>query len=57
MTNKLLLAAIAFGLWANAAVTLIRPAVAQSDALISIANDIHTLIRSGIGCQNHKICD
>jgi hypothetical protein len=31
MTNKLLLAAIALGLWANAAIWLVRPVQAQSD--------------------------
>ena len=33
MTNKLLLAAIAFGLWANAAIWFVRPVQAQSDQL------------------------
>jgi hypothetical protein len=31
MTNKVFFAVIAFGLWANAAIWLIRPVQAQSD--------------------------
>ncbi len=57
MTNKLLFAAIALGLWANAAISLIRPAEAQSGPLVSIAHDIHTLVNSGADCLNKKICD
>jgi hypothetical protein len=57
MTNKLLLAAIALGLWVNAAASLVRPAVAQSDALATIAHDIHTLVTGGAYCLNKKICD
>lgn len=57
MTNKLLLAAIALGLWANAATMLVRPAQAQSDNLAQIALDIHHLVIGGSGCLNTKICD
>jgi hypothetical protein len=57
MTNKLLFAAIALGLWANAAISLIRPAEAQSGPLVSIAHDIHTLVNGGANCLNKKICD
>jgi hypothetical protein len=62
MFNKIILAAIAAGLWANVAVTLVRPAHADSDSDIS---SIETLVRSIEGdlgriehgnCQNSKIC-
>ena len=57
MTNKLIFAAIALGLWANAAISLIRPAEAESGALASIAHDIHTLVNGGANCLNKKICE
>lgn len=58
MTTKLLLAAIAMGLWANAAATLVRPArAAQFDALETIATELHELVWGGPGCRNNKICD
>lgn len=54
-STKILLAAIAAGLWLNAATTLIRPAAAQdTSALRSIARDI-TSITTGI-CANQKLC-
>jgi hypothetical protein len=63
MTNKLLLAAIALGLWTNATITLVRPAVAQSDSLSSIASelssiahDFHSLVNGGGDCRNQKFC-
>jgi predicted secreted protein len=66
MTNKLLLAAIAAGLWANAIATTIRPAhAADTDPVLSkmevhlaaIAASMHTLLTGGKDCQNSKICD
>ncbi len=35
MTNKILLAAIALGLWANASVSYMRPARAETDSLMA----------------------
>jgi hypothetical protein len=55
--TKFMLAAIALGLWANAALTLVRPAEAQSDALVTIADDIHHLVSGDAGCRNKKICN
>ena len=50
-TTKLLLAAIALGLWANAVATVVRPARADSNTvemyISSIANGT---------CINRKIC-
>ena len=66
MANKLLLAAIAAGLWANAIATIIRPAhAAETDPVLlqiehhlsAIAKDMHTLISGGKECQNSKVCD
>ena len=58
MTNKLLLAAIALGLFANAAATLVRPVKADDRGmLLSIADDVHALAMGGSGCRNRKICD
>ena len=57
MTNKLIFAAIALGLWANAAISLIRPAEAKLGALASIAHDIRTLVNGGANCLNKKICE
>jgi archaellum component FlaG (FlaF/FlaG flagellin family) len=45
MTNKLLLAAIAFGLWANAAIWLVRPVQARSDQLATSVQQIAEEIR------------
>ena len=70
MTNKLLLAAIALGLWTNAMITLVRPAVAlvrpaveQSASLSSIArelssiaHDFHSLVNGSGDCRNQKLC-
>jgi hypothetical protein len=56
-TTKALLFAIALGLWANAAASLVRPKelYAQSDPYMSqIAHDVHG-IYSGV-CINTKVC-
>jgi hypothetical protein len=54
MIHKLLLAAIALGLWANAAASLSRPVQAQishlgpssvESSLADIASDIHALVK------------
>jgi hypothetical protein len=56
MTNKLLLASIAFGLWASAAVWLVRPVQAQSDQLAGsvqqIADELRQLVEHGEKCLN-----
>ena len=60
MTNKLLLAAIAAGLWANAIATLIRPAQASGQVesyLSAIEANTRALVTGGEGCNNTKICD
>jgi hypothetical protein len=55
MLNKLLLAAIAAALWANAAATLIHPAKADADRNLSeIVGYVHD-IAYGV-CSNPKIC-
>jgi hypothetical protein len=57
-TTKILLAAIALGLWANAGVSVLRPAVAQ---VHNVADDVHTIM-AALGdiytgrCTNKKIC-
>ena len=60
MTNKLLLAAIAFGLWANAASWLVRPVQAQSDQLAGsvqqIAEELRQLVEHGDKCLNPQLC-
>jgi hypothetical protein len=60
MTNKLLLAAIAFGLWANAAIWLVRPAQAQSDQVAGgvqqIAEELRQLVEAGDKCLNPQLC-
>ena len=64
MNNRLLLAAIALGLWVNAAALWLRPAQ-DSDPILhsmnsnlgSIDNKLATLLRGGAGCRNNKICD
>lgn len=56
-TTKILMAAIAAGLWANAAANFITPATAQTppgDALRSIAMSLNS-IATGI-CTNQKMC-
>ncbi len=55
-STKLILAAIAAGLWANAGVLVLRPspAAAQDEHLSSIAYAISS-IASGV-CSNRKIC-
>jgi hypothetical protein len=60
MTNKLLLAAIALGLWANAAAWLVRPVQAQSDQLAGgvqqIAEELRQLVEHGDKCLNPQLC-
>ena len=60
MMNKLLLAAIAFGLWANAATSLVRPVQAQSDQLAGgveqIAEELRQLVEAGEKCLNPQLC-
>jgi len=63
MMNKLLLTAIALGLWINATITMVRPAGAQSDSLSSvarelssIAHDFHSLVNGSGDCRNQKLC-
>jgi hypothetical protein len=64
MTTKLLLTAIALGLWTNAVIELVRPAGAQSDASLSslvreissIAHDFHSLVNGSGDCRNQKLC-
>jgi hypothetical protein len=60
VTNKLLLAAIAFGLWANAAIWLVRPVQAQSDQLAGgvqqIAEELRQLVEAGDKCLNPQLC-
>ena len=68
MFNKLVLLAIALGLWANALAAWTHPAKADAasslnaaDSLVSyvsvIAHDVHALANGGSGCSNRKICD
>ena len=60
MTNKLLLVAIALGLWANAAIWLVRPVQAQSDQLAGsvqqIAGELRQLVEHGEKCLNPGLC-
>jgi hypothetical protein len=60
MTNKMLLAAIAIGLWANAAIWLVRPVQAQSDQLAGsvqqIAGELRQLVEHGDKCLNPVLC-
>jgi hypothetical protein len=60
MTNKLLLGAIAFGLWANVATLLVRPVQAQSDQLAGgvqqIAEELRQLVEAGEKCLNPQLC-
>jgi len=60
MTNKLLLAAIAFGLLANAAIWFVRPVQAQSDQLAAgvqlIAEELRQLVEAGDKCLNPQLC-
>jgi len=67
-TTKIILAAIALGLWANAGVSMLRPAIAQTldqrimqnyvekieKNLYSIAEGIHIIARGD--CPNKKLC-
>ena len=64
MMQKLLLAVIALGLWADAAAHLIQPALAQhltpsnlESSVDGIARDLHALVAGTSGCTNKKICD
>ena len=63
-STKLILIFIALGLWANAAITIMRPAPAAADAeselrsidsrLSSIGDDIGRIQRGT--CSNSKLC-
>lgn len=60
MMKQFWLAAIALGLWANAAALWLKPAQAQTDGVIflnSIDRNIQALVQGGIRCTNRKICD
>ncbi|HEX3429556.1 MAG TPA: hypothetical protein VHT03_01610 [Rhizomicrobium sp.] len=56
-TTKIILAAIAIGLWANVFAPVIRPARAQDETstfISQIATDFHIV---AIGnCRNKKLC-
>jgi hypothetical protein len=56
--TKLILIAIALGLWANAASTIVRPTPARADAVDNYISDIaHSLHVIAYGqCGNSKIC-
>jgi hypothetical protein len=62
-TTKIIMAAIAFGLWANAAISLFGPARAdaQNSGLRAISSNVVSIgfdlskIASG-SCKNSKIC-
>jgi hypothetical protein len=54
------MAAIALGLWANAAALWLKPAHAQEDSILFLRNidsNIQALVRGGLGCTNRKVCD
>jgi hypothetical protein len=54
-TTKLLLAAIAVGLWLNAgAAWHITPAQAQPDPLVGLLHDVHAIYNGT--CTNGKVC-
>lgn len=55
-TTKLILAAIALGLWTNAAMSLFQPIVARADDFTArqIMYEV-SAIANGT-CVNHKIC-
>jgi hypothetical protein len=55
MVNKLLLLAIALGLWANALSGWVKPARADSESSLSSIEDYVSAIASGT-CNNSKIC-
>jgi hypothetical protein len=60
-TTKLLLAAIAVGLWANAATTVAKPSFAQSRLGNTIDYSIETIARELLSistgtCSNRKLC-
>jgi hypothetical protein len=61
MFNKILLAVIAAGLWANVAASLMRPAHADDldigdirEAVSKIRNDLWDIANGK--CQNSKLC-
>jgi hypothetical protein len=64
MTNPILLTAIALGLWANIATSLIRPATATDNLLpylIHIQADVESIAShvsrlAGGTCTNRKLC-
>lgn len=55
-TSKIILVAIALGLWANVSILVFRPipAIAQNADLSDIRHDLHAIF-GGI-CINSKIC-
>jgi hypothetical protein len=60
-TTKLLLAAIALGLWANAASTVVKPSFAQSRLGNTIDYSVETIARELVSistgtCGNRKLC-
>lgn len=66
MMNKILLALIAVGLWANALESWTRPARADNsesylsdirDDVSQISADVNALANGGNGCRNTRICD
>jgi hypothetical protein len=61
--TKVTLMLIAAGLWANAAVAVIRPALAAppdleriGDELQKLRLDFDKLLNGGFGCNNQKLC-
>jgi len=52
---KLLLVAIALGLWANIAIRIVSPAKADDDETVRQIEQIVDSIAKGT-CHNHKIC-
>ena len=62
MLNNFLLGAIALGLWANIATTIVRPAISADNTtmemyLASIDRSMTALVNGGLRCRNTKICD
>ena len=58
MYQKIILAIIAGGLWANAFAHFSRPARADVDGQLSaIEYNTRVLAQGGRGCNNTKICD
>jgi hypothetical protein len=60
-TTKLLLAAIALGLWANAASTVVKPSFAQAPRFATVDYSVETIAREILSistgtCGNRKLC-